>query len=155
MTITAEDVADAFNAALIIPNGPDISTQMADFLNARLASRATARTDDVERVAQLEAEVARLQAKLTPTLFWNDDDPENGYCDPWDIVDESGWHKGTTALCAVREGVELGIRYYAKMEAADDSDTDSDIEIIADTAAEAEAMIDTELARRAALGDPK
>ncbi len=90
------------------------------------------------RVCALETEVARLEAKITalscPNLFWDDGDPESGYCDPWEIVEN--YDARTPVL--VREGKELGTRYYVFAGFDDD---DEERKGVFDTAAQAEAFI--------------
>lgn len=105
------------------------------------------RPDDALREAG--AEIARLRGALRPTLFWDDNDPETGYSNPWEVVEQSPMGE----IVAVRLGTTLGVRYFASLPAADDAESDDDWEAESDDAEVVESLVKAELARRAALAN--
>lgn len=103
-----------------------------------------------EALEMAEAEIARLKK---PTLFWIDEDPETGYCDPWEAAETALYHSNDEGIAAIREGLEIGTRYYARLRPHADEDDDWTGQF--DTHPEAEAGVAAERARRAALkGQP-
>ena len=119
--------------------------------NTRAALSAMPRPDDA--LLEAQEEIARLRKALKPDLFWDDNYPETGYSDPWEVVERHP--RGE--VVPVRLGATLGVRYFANLPAADDADSDDDWEAESDDAEVVEALVKAERARRAALanGEPR
>lgn len=106
----------------------------------------------------IEAQACRIETLTTerdklkrPNLFWIDEDPESGYIDPWEAAETALYHSDDEGIVAIREGREIGIRYYARLRADDEIGIDEDWLHSFDSHAEADAAIQTERKRRAAL----
>lgn len=112
--------------------------------NTRQASTAALQ----ERVKRMEQQLAEAKR---PDLFWCDADPEAGYIDVREAMEaDLGWD-AEGGVAVIREGKQLGVRYYAILPAADDSDSDDEWEAIFDSKPAADAAIAAERARRATL----
>lgn len=101
-----------------------------------------------EEIRTLTAEVARLrEAQPSVQCYWDADDREMGWREPWEILETSDW--GT--ISEIEHVAVVERTFEALLPAAEDSDSDDEFHVCEQTREAAEMKISAEIKRRAAL----
>lgn len=125
----------------------------ADLHAAELAERDAEVRTQAARIAELEAEVARLTGIIDGCdWYWPEADTSSDACEssPWDYMNNAAIYGDVE--CILRGGI-VERRFYAMLPPPDD-DSDDEFQVDEATEEAAQAALDAEVARRAALAAP-